>query len=421
MSLFETVIMSMYDVAAFILISKKISKVQISSKYATKVWILFSVIAGSIGYFIQNGVLSLIFNVVVLSLILKLLFRQNWSRTIMLYVFIFVLFMGIQFSIIWGMNAVYDDFAYNFINGMIAQNIFMFIVVLIYIKMPIEVVYDYIISRDRTFRMIIGGVFIISISTLGYWYIDFDESMKNSVLFFIVSITVVYITFNIMKSGLINKANEKELMLIKTLNPMIEELMDEIRARQHEFDNHIQAMKVIVMDMELEGKKATVLKEYLGDFEIKNEFGDLAKMEDKILAGFLYSKKKKADEMKARIFFEINNYKIDTILKSFELVEIFGILIDNALETGVQNNEIYFKIDKEKDMNVIEVKNRYPYLQKEMRNNIFKKGFSTKSGKGHGYGLHNFKKIIVSAEGTIEISNISYADDNYVSIKSKFN
>ncbi len=76
-------------------------------------------------------------------------------------------------------------------------------------------------------------------------------------------------------------------------------------------------------------------------------------------------------------------------------MEIVGNLIDNAFETGgIENNIVILKLKKEKDMNVIEIRNKHPYLNVESINKIFNKGYSTKSSNKRGYGLYNTKEIV---------------------------
>ncbi len=45
-------------------------------------------------------------------------------------------------------------------------------------------------------------------------------------------------------------------------------------------------------------------------------------------------------------------------------------------------------------MNVIEIRNKHPYLNVESINKIFNKGYSTKSSNKRGYGLYNTKEIV---------------------------
>ena len=65
-------------------------------------------------------------------------------------------------------------------------------------------------------------------------------------------------------------------------------------------------------------------------------------------------------------------------------------------------------------MNVIEVKNRHPYLCNDSLSKFFKQGFSSKIVDGHGYGLPNIKNIIDKNDGIIDLQNQNIDGDNYI-------
>jgi hypothetical protein len=56
---------------------------------------------------------------------------------------------------------------------------------------------------------------------------------------------IVFINFVIVRNGFKNQLKEQELKIYKTYLPVIEQLMNDIRARQHELDNHLQALRMM--------------------------------------------------------------------------------------------------------------------------------------------------------------------------------
>ena len=111
---------------------------------------------------------------------------------------------------------------------------------------------------------------------------------------------------------------------------------------------------------------------------------------------------------------EINDYGFSTRLLDYELVEVIGNLIDNAFETGVEDNVVKLVLSKNQDMDIIKVKNKHPYLGYETINTMFKKGFSTKTSKSRGYGLYNVKEIVNKYKEEVSVSNEKYDNENYV-------
>ncbi len=62
---------------------------------------------------------------------------------------------------------------------------------------------------------------------------------------------MLFINLVIIKNGLVNEFTAKELLIYRTYNPIVEELIDEIRSRQHDFDNHLQALNTIILNSKL--------------------------------------------------------------------------------------------------------------------------------------------------------------------------
>lgn len=217
-----------------------------------------------------------------------------------------------------------------------------------------------------------------------------------------------------MYNGIKNQIEEQKLLTLEKYLPIIDELMDEIRAKQHEFDNHIQAINMITITSKDYETIIKSMKKYMREIESFTDTTSLIKLDNKILAGFLYSKLKKSKEINTKLLISIKDFGFKTNLKDYELIEVIGNLIDNAFETGVINNTVFLELRGEKDMSVIEVRNKHSYLVNDTIHKIMKVGYSTKLKNGRGYGLPNIKKIITKHGGRIEVSNELISDENYV-------
>ena len=376
MTLLQTIIMSMFDVASVIIISKKLTSSRIKLSYGLISWMLTSLFGGFLGYYLDE-IFSVSLNILTICIMLILIYRKKIIETIYIYIFTMIIIMSVQLLIVLLMNTINSQFQYDFINGMIAQSISMIIMGFIYFKVPLNVAYDFIQSKNNILKMILLNLFILSFVILIYWYIDFQGILENIILLTVVTAILINSNFIILRNGLINAYQEKELRIYKRYNPIIQELIEELRGKQHEFDNHLQALKLMLEGDNL-NENIDIIKHYIKDLEINNDLGNLIRLDNKILASLLYSKKKKSEEKGAILNIEIKNYMMQSVLKNYELVEIIGTLIDNALETKVDKNIVYIKIDREKDMNVIEVKNKHPYLSQNVILNMFKKDFPQK-------------------------------------------
>lgn len=277
------------------------------------------------------------------------------------------------------------------------------------------------VENSKVFKGLILNLFVLVISILLYWYIDIEGILKNIIVMATFSFGVIYVNFIILKDSLKSEYEKKQLQIYEDYIPIIDELINEIRVKQHEFDNHIQALNMIAVTSTGYEDIVNFGGNYIKEIEVNRDLEDLIKLDNKILVGFLYSKVKKAKELGIDFWIDIRDYGFKLKLKDYELVEIIGNLINNAFETGIENNIVILKLKKEKDINVIEIKNKHPYLKAENINKIFNKEYSTKSSSKRGYGLYNIKEIIKKYNGNIEVFNEKIEGENYLVFRVLFN
>ena len=162
------------------------------------------------------------------------------------------------------------------------------------------------------------------------------------------------------------------------------------------------------------------VRKYMEELESNNQLNKLAKLNNKVLAGFLYSKINEAKKQGIDFQVRIEDYGFQLELQDYELVEMIGNLINNAFESNINNNYVILKFEIEEDTNVIEVGNRHPYLNLEQINKMFKAGYSTKSRTGRGYGLFNVKQTVKKYQGNIQVLNQLENEENYLVFRISF-
>ncbi|MBS4539056.1 GHKL domain-containing protein [Clostridium sp. D2Q-11] len=242
--------------------------------------------------------------------------------------------------------------------------------------------------------------------------LDIYSILENFILFSVLSLSMIFINLVILKNGLRNEYESRQLQLYDKYIPIIEDLISEVRKKQHEFDNHIQALNMIVYTNDNKEDIVDNLKKYTEDLSYTNRLGALIKLKNKVLAGFIYSKENEAREKEIEFHIKITNYDIDTRLKDFELVEIIGNLVDNAFETEVQDNVVELIISRENNLSIIEIYNKYPHIKQAEIKIFFRKEYSTKSKKSRGYGLYNVKEILDKYNMSVEVRNQHRAEYN---------
>lgn len=417
MTLIQRILMGAFDITFYIIISRKLLEHKNLNKKVCALYVLFlSLITAIVGGSLKEQYDFIITSMIVLIMTYNL-YKRDILETIYLYVLSLVIIIFIQFFTVFLLEIFTGRVNFSFFFGMVSQSMSLFMVLLISKYLPINLIFLFTIKNNKTIKILTLNLLCLSISILFYWYIDMDGILRNIISMLVLFIGIIFVNFVLFKKGLSEEYMERQLQVYEKYLPIIDQLIEELRKQQHEYDNHIQALKMLTtVNTDYESIIKSMLK-YTDQLEIKNDLGKLIKLDNKVLAGIIYSKQKLAEKKDIHFEIVINDYNFSTRLLDYELVEVIGNLINNAFETEVEDNTVKLILSKNQDMDIIEVRNKYPYLRYEVINNMFKKGFSTKEGKSRGYGLHNIKEIIEKHKGEITVSNEKYANDNYVAIK----
>lgn len=424
MNFVQTIILTCFDLAMLNLLTSSLLKQKFVLKSVNIVKILFYIIAVAVcSYYIKSPTIALPMSSMVAFIMLLRLYKKPVSNTIYLYMISMVIMLCAQIVVMLFVKIICGSIANSFLYGLISQICTALIITLIQRYIQICEIFNYIVEKNTVVYYLLLNSFAILIFIVFYWYMDINGVIGNLLSILVLSMVIVFINFIIVRNGLQNQFKEQELKIYKTYLPVIEQLMDDIRARQHEFDNHIQALR-IMQGADAGNNKDSMdelIDRYCTNIIEKNKWNYLIKLNNKMLAGFLYSKIIQAAREGIEIEVILDTYFIDTEMEDFELIEATGIMINNAFEAEGDGNckRVTVKVSKQKDMNVIEVRNRHPYLNDEIIQRMFKKGFSTKGNNSRGYGLYNLNQLAAKYKGRIELFNDS-TEDNYVVVRVYF-
>lgn len=131
-----------------------------------------------------------------------------------------------------------------------------------------------------------------------------------------------------------------------------EELIRSVREKQHDFKNHMNAMRGILYTVndyeELVAKEKDYLDTILNEVE---ETSILTLIENPLLAGFLSDKIHEAESKGITVHHECIYANEELKIPEYKLVELMGILLDNAIEAScrkIDDGVIFIKLWKEK-------------------------------------------------------------------------
>lgn len=134
---------------------------------------------------------------------------------------------------------------------------------------------------------------------------------------------------------------------------------------------------------------------------------DTTNLEDGVHA--LIEQKKSQRQMKIKIIKDIEVSGNHEVISVKKLLSFIGLLLDNAFESEADKPIIIYLRVNAYTIDLV-ISNEYLPTHTRDLDMMFEKGFSTKSGEGRGYGLHELKQEIESLYGKIE-AFIQYFDE----------
>lgn len=262
------------------------------------------------------------------------------------------------------------------------------------------------IGRKFLYRIFCLLALIVTVYLLVDLYLSHTLDIRVMVLFGIIFSVIFFGLVDWGQNYAVLRRKEQELKIYKLYIKPLEELTKDIRARQHEFDNHMNAvlnMHVMIDNYdELVAAQSAYGKE-IYDYKARSNPA-LLRISDKILAGFLYSKIISAPPY-IDIDIQVLSQEIITSVSEHSLVEIIGTLTDNAFEAATPElNVVEMVLDAKEDKLIFIIKNQVRALTMGDISHFFEKGYTTKTNReGRGLGLYQASRIAQMCGGEITI------------------
>lgn len=202
-----------------------------------------------------------------------------------------------------------------------------------------------------------------------------------------------------------NAAYKERLLLQEKYNKVYEDLLEEIRHRQHDYNNHLQALFSMNMAYDDVDELKRHQIEYYKKIDRQDDYDLLKNSGSPVLAAFVYLKVQNADKKQINAEVRIDVERLEHTGAFTDVIELVGNLFDNACEAteAFAYNRMFFSIVQNGNLLNIESSNPYEWEEDEKVDRFFKDGMSTK-GKQHGIGLANVRKIVKKYHGVMEVA-----------------
>lgn len=280
-------------------------------------------------------------------------------------------------------------------------------------------VYFQLSDKKLIFTLLLcGGILIFMI--LEYQY----HGVLDRIHYFVLMGMIVLICIFIVKMQKVQQELEKkkiELNLQDEYGDTYQELLYEVRRKQHDFTNQLSA----IYSMHL---TATSLEDLVekqrkyGDEIIENCRYDklLVGCNNAILASYLYYKCLDFQQQGVMVDYTIHVDQAECRIDLHELIEILGIFMTNAFESyeeAVCGRKLIILLLQENNEGLLmEIRNLSPYMKCDEIEKLFQKGYSTK-GENRGLGLTRVKQLAEKYEIDMMVENVSCGEENWICFK----
>ncbi len=343
-------------------------------------------------------------------------FRFCIKTIILNHVLCMIIIGAVQLVVMISFYYSFDIASFNEMTLLYVNIIAFMLLLFILSKFNLSKLSVYLQDKERI--LLITLLISIAVTTyivIGYKHLNIIE-LNQSLLLFISISFICILAMQLSKYRVKSKEIETELKMHKLYAESFQSLIENIRMRQHEFDNHINTIYNQHYMYNTYEELVNAQKDYCHVVVQENRYNKLLTSGNPILIGFLYGKFVEIEKHNIEILYTIGIEDFNVGVPIYKMVEIIGNLVDNAveaLENSILDKVLFVSVVEIKDIFEIEVRNRSEFIDHNEIDSFFRKGYS-KKGKNRGLGLYNVKNICN------EYSICLFCENKYIDDESWF-
>ena len=272
--------------------------------------------------------------------------------------------------------------------------------------------------KSKWLLVVAGNSFMILGMVILFRRINPQNFMAHYLFLFMSMLFVIVVDGITLFNYFRTTQEQKELKMYQTYLPVVENLISDVRQKQHNYANSLQSIRGLAFSC----KDFNALKNALLQNTREDLYSDyrveLMRLNRPLFAGFLFSKIISAEQKGISVQIEMQTYHVASSIPEYELVSCIGILLDNAVEASSSGETIWITLGDISGKMIFEIDNKGNFLNADFCRRIFTKGYSTKKkGDGtHGLGLYWLSKYTEQHHGEIILKTVQHNGEQYLRI-----
>ncbi|WZL82376.1 GHKL domain-containing protein [Vallitaleaceae bacterium 9-2] len=403
MTYIETLILSFFDMLmlTYIIVILKASLKKIDVIKGCCGVLVGTALIGTVIYFVSNQVVSFTVNIIIAFVLIQIIMRSDLKRITITYVYSLTILCTVQLLTTIAYQLIKGSWDYTFVSSLITQLITAVMTIVILKILPINQFYHSLIKENKWMQIVVTNVFFVYYVLVILWNTDLYGLLDSILGILILVVIILLINTLMITHGISNQILSEKIKMYDMYFPVIEDIIEEVRTKQHDYHNHIQTLYALKSMEHL----PNAFEEYLQTIKADDIWMKLIRLDNKVLMAFLYSKFLHAQKDKINVEFKIQNYFFNSELQDYELIEIFGILMDNSIEATleVEARGCEILIGYEEGLNIIQTRNQATAMLNDRLIKTLKSERKRHIKDKTGYGLQKLTTIVNRYKGQIKI------------------
>ena len=342
----------------------------------------------------------------------------------------------LQCAILGIMYFVFRITSFNTISISLLGNFLTFVSAVLFFQMPFtKHLFDHVKQASFLLRILVLNTYLVVLFCLAFFKIYPRQIYE--ILSLVITLLTLLAAINIwiLYYDQRTRLQQQEIDSYQKNMPIYDSLIQEIRANQHEYANHLQSLANLSVMYKDYDSLSRALQSYSLEFSNPMANYPLLQINMPLLAASLYSMASHAQEKGITLQFDIVNAVLESHAPEHELTDYITILTQNAIEACKAGDTVYALLDSKDGAVRYEIRNPVPaMISPEEIGNFFKRGYSTKqtqsgsdaaSGQAdsaaskqaddkRGLGLYYLQTNITKAGGSVGADCVCYEGSYFI-------